>query len=79
MTYETRAVLAAAYPRYLLRKFKAPFLTHAVSIDEEGTEFQVLCGRVEINSIADAGAADTTKPPTCKVCAGRLKKLRGLT
>lgn len=70
MRVETREVLAGAY----LRGRMASMLTHAVEIGADGAEARVLCGRVRLDSIADAGSlgiGGRDEPPTCRVCASR--------
>lgn len=78
MTYETREVLAACY----LGPNKGPhtgrrMLTHAIELDDHGAEVRVLCDRVELSSIADAGAnvGHHADVPTCKPCAARLLRI----
>lgn len=69
MRYETREVLAVAYPTGGVGR---PMLSHTVRIARDGYE-SPLCGRVKRESIADGGAdpAGLTKPPTCKACMRR--------
>jgi hypothetical protein len=71
-TYETRAVLAAAYRGKDISG--RSLLTHAVGIDAAGHEFpKTLCRKIL--------SERTTEPmtpgaPTCPVCAARLARLR---
>ncbi len=60
--YETRAVLADAYQN------RGPMLTHAVRLDADGNEVDALCGRVQVDSLADRFASDPHAPPTCPRC-----------
>lgn len=62
---ETRAVLAGAY------KASNPkgLLTHSAKVDASGDVVSVACKRVQIESLADAFAQDTTLAPTCPRCA----------
>ncbi len=59
----TRGILAAVYrasdPRSML--------TH--SYDEK--QRVVLCGRVQVDSLTDAGGGDDKAAPTCKTCLKR--------
>jgi hypothetical protein len=67
MIIETRDVLAGAY---MARK-PLSLLSHAVIVDEQGLAVQVLCGRVNLDSLADRYASDPAAPPTCKICQRR--------
>lgn len=75
---EIREVLAAAY----LGPNKGPWtghrmLTHAVEVDEEGRELRVLCGRVLLESLADAGSLSPGERhgvPTCPQCAAKVRR-----
>lgn len=70
---ETRDVLAGAY-RGRAAKIDAT-LSHAVSI--EGDRERVLCGRVKVESIADAGAGDVDAAPDCPTCLARDPRFNG--
>lgn len=74
MRIETRAVLAAAYlgpnkGRYIGHRM----LTHAVEVDDNDHDVRVLCGRVELDSLADRNAGDWRVAPTCESCVRRLR------
>jgi hypothetical protein len=67
--YETRPVLAGAYPRFIA----ASLLTHTINL----TTGRPLCDRVRADSIADSGANDPGEgdlPPTCKTCRRRDRR-----
>jgi hypothetical protein len=66
-TFETRAILGGAYKGK--RASLKAMLTHAVEIDAAGSEIRVLCGRIDLDSLADCFSGDTTKAPTCPRCA----------
>ena len=70
--YETRAVLAGAYPN----SNKASFLTHAVETDVRGAGRRVLCDRVSLENIADSFADDPSLKPTCPVCRRKDPRFR---
>ena len=73
MKLEVRELLGAAYPS----GHKGAMLTHAVTVDEHGTETSVLCTRVDFEHLADKGslvAGDEHKEPTCKTCAAKWRK-----
>lgn len=72
---ETREVLAACYlgPN----KQNCRMLTHAVVVRPHFGDIEVLCGRVEFGSLADAGSLDEVgrnTPPTCAACLRAVKK-----
>lgn len=69
MTYQTRDVLAAAYKGK--RASLAAMRSHVVEVDVCGFPLRALCGRVEVESLADEFAADVSLAPTCAVCAKR--------
>lgn len=69
MKYETRAVLAAAYngmhhPFYKMH-------THTVEFEHYDVDGRVLCSRVKLTHMADAGADDPYAPPSCPTCLRR--------
>lgn len=66
---QTRAVLADAYPA----KHRGALLTHSVLVDAAGLELKVLCGRVQLDSLADEMATDRTAAPTCQTCRRKLE------
>jgi hypothetical protein len=68
--FETRAVLAARYVK--LDKC----LTHVVETDESGFETRVLCRKVRLDSVCDAGGSNPDAPATCTVCAKRDPRVR---
>lgn len=68
MAIETREVLATAYKARAISRMR-PMLSHAVEVDADRHAIRVLCGRVNLESIADRYAQDTTLPPTCRRCA----------
>ena len=79
MTYQTRAVLAGAYVGRLANR---SLLTHSVEIDHASgapVEVRVLCGRVQLDSLADTCAHDPYTIPTCKICNQRLNRLLGIS
>lgn len=69
--YQTRGALAGS------RKGKGAYLSHVVLIDGpeiEAREMSVLCGRIDLDNIADcySGNADShAEAATCKTCAAR--------
>ena len=67
MSIETRAVLAGAY-RGGRRSLKVT-LTHAVEVYAGCYDIRVLCGGVDLDSLADSGSMNTSEPPTCPRCA----------
>lgn len=76
--YETRSVLAGAYATNRARRMgrggttlPQTLLTHTVTLDERGAAASVLCNRVQLDSMCDPGAHDTSLPPTCPVCLRR--------
>lgn len=64
--YETCAVLAGAYKGKRLSQRST--LTHTVRLNE-GRFAEVLCGTVDLDSMADSEADDPDAPPTCPRCA----------
>lgn len=82
MPYETRAVLAAAYPwsnppaSLSGHTPSRNMLTHVIETDDTGAEIKVLCGRVRLDSIADSGAEDVNSTPSCAICARRLARIK---
>lgn len=70
-TYQTREVLAAAYPD---KKLRGPMLTHTVRLIGGGDgDWEVLCRRVKSQNIADSHAnpKGIGQPPTCGMCLRR--------
>lgn len=67
--YQTRAVLAAAY-RGKRRDLGATH-THVIEIDAAGKETRALCGRVNIDNVADEMAQKTDAPASCDTCFRR--------
>lgn len=71
--YQTRAVLAAAYPKHKMRDMKpGEALTHIVRV-VDGDDAEVLCGRVDPENLADELATDKTAAPSCPRCLGRYE------
>ena len=64
---ETRAILAGAYRGTSVSR--RTLLTHVAVVREDGSIARVLCGRVDIDSLADSGAMDVHAIPTCQTCA----------
>ena len=66
--YEPREVLADAYVRgHLCRQ--GPMLIHAVEVDDAGRAIRVLCRRVKLDNLADAGSMGVPWPSvTCPQC-----------
>lgn len=76
---QTRAVLAGAYKGR--RASLKQLLTHTVLLDEKDQAVSVLCGRVELDSIADASSLDEqarAAAPTCQRCARQAALLHGV-
>lgn|GEM_PF-1951987 len=77
ITYETRAVLAAAFrgTRGVPSGWRPPpassLLTHTVELDGNGNYRRVLCMRVKLENIADPCSGDIYQRPTCPTCARR--------
>jgi hypothetical protein len=73
---ETRGVLAGAYlgKSGALRGQTAR--SHSVEIGEDGWEVRVLCGKVKVDNMVDAGAGGTGDPPTCATCLRRDPRFR---
>lgn len=70
MKYETREVLAAAYPGMQHPLFKMH--THTVEFEHYDADGRVLCSRVKLIHIADGGSGvDVDGPPTCPTCLRR--------
>ena len=72
-TYETRDVLAGAYEGGARKKHfgEKAWLSHTVEFDDDGKDVRVLCGRVKLENMADAGAStaeELASRPTCKHC-----------
>jgi hypothetical protein len=66
VSYETREVLAEAYKRR-----RTPMLTHTVRVTgPRESDVEVLCHRVQKDSIADGGAnpQGLNERPTCPAC-----------
>lgn len=79
---ETRSVLAGAYEGGARRKHAPPgkCLTHSIEVDEAGRDVRVLCGRVRLDSIADAGAdepEERASRPTCEPCERKDPRFQG--
>lgn len=77
MRIVTAGVLAGAYRGGEGRpRSGAAMLTHAVELDEQGRPARVLCGRVEIDHLADdlAGTPRELEPPSCPRCLAKWKK-----
>lgn len=70
MTYETRAVLGAAY-----KHDRTAYLTHLVELNAEGEEIRVMCNRVKLEHLADPLAIPTGSMPTCHKCRVRWRNL----
>jgi hypothetical protein len=70
-TIRTAPILAAAYKGRDVSG--RPLLTHSILVDAAGDVERVLCGRVLIDSICDAGSW-TDETPTCKTCAAKLAR-----
>ena len=70
--YETRQVLAGAYRTGL--KGHA-LLSHVAEVQEDGNVLRVLCGRVQIDSLADPCAGDPNDDPTCPVCLKQMARM----
>lgn len=75
--YETRQVLADAYPVHVLYSDR-PLLTHTVRITPEDLDGVPLCRRVKADHIADpcADPDGLQKPPTCPTCLRRDPRFR---
>jgi hypothetical protein len=73
-TFETREILADTRG-YSRRVKDGRMRSHAVEI-VDGVEARVLCERVKVDNLADAGAGDVDAVPSCDVCARRLKAAR---
>jgi hypothetical protein len=74
--FESREVLASAYGRRLTYKgAKKSMLRHAVEVDANHDAIRVLCNRVTFDNLADRGAGDPTRPPTCPACMRALVAL----
>lgn len=67
---QTREILAAAYKGR--RVSQRVLLSHAVMLDNVGRPLRVLCGRVQLHSLADEWASEPTLPPTCPRCLAAL-------
>ena len=73
--YQTREVLAAAYPGRRRSKPKT-MLTHTVQVNLSGSVIRVLCCRVRLDSLADEYSGDPHAVPTCPICWGRDPRRR---
>jgi hypothetical protein len=71
-TYQTRAVLADAYPP--ARRHYRDALTHCLEL-VDGFEIEVLCGRVKVEGLADVNATDPSALPTCGRCRNRMRNI----
>jgi hypothetical protein len=78
MNIETRVLLGAVYRGLRSRTYPHRMLSHAVEVDDDGVEVRVLCGRVQLESLADPLAGDTAERPTCQACLRRDRRYRPL-
>lgn len=72
-TFETRAVLAGAYKGKRLSERQ--LLTHTVRLDD-GRFAAVLCGTVDLDSMAECEEDDIEAEPTCPRCAKKDPRSR---
>ncbi len=73
-TFKTLEVLAGAYKGR--RTSLKVMLTHTVEYLDD-REVRVLCGRVELDSLADEFSGNTKAVPTCKVCLSKDPRFQG--
>jgi len=75
--YETREVLADAYPPRVIAA-GGPFLTHTAAITDAKPDGFPLCNRVKEEHLADpcANPLGLQKPPTCRTCRSRDPRFR---
>jgi hypothetical protein len=81
--YETRGVLAGAYPQ----RSPKSFLTHTVEVTPDhaggspeagvGGDLRVLCKRVKLEHMADSFASNAERQPTCPICLARDPRFKG--
>ncbi len=78
VTIETREVVDGPYYRH---DGKRRMLTHSVVVNDVGALIDVVCGRVRLDGIADAGSMNpggAQEPPTCPRCLTRFKQRQRL-
>lgn len=76
MRYELRAVLAAAYTGRQ-RRLEGNLHTHTVEVHDDG-RIVLLCHRVKLENLADAGSLSQTERegiPSCPYCQSKLRAL----